>query len=261
MLAVAPPWCHSPPLCFTVRMTWDATALEHLEGAVVAMRRLGMVDVLHEATVRSWAANCARFDPEHLYDDARTLGFTASSNLANRVYDEVGVRRLLPGVTAHQDYTAVVVTWEGWRLRLVKAPAARARQPRFAADFNWHTRETRLAAAQRNAAAYRPPSRELGSDPLFELPMPDAAGQVKGCRDLFLLWGGEITTQLTAGWVGLPTTDVNRWLAVAPLWWDRPQSGSGVTIPRPDDAPVVSFGDEAPVPTIRLKPRTAEAGQ
>jgi len=68
-----------------------------------------------------------------------------------------------------------------------------------------------------------------------------------------VLWAAELETGLTAGWLGLPTVGADSWLAVSPLWWDRPAVDDTVTT-APDVAKHALSG-ELPVPSLKLKPR------
>ena len=60
------------------------------------------------------------------------------------------------------------------------------------------------------------------------------------CRDVFLVWTGEASTGLTAGWLGLPCEGDRPWLAVQRLWWD--ESDARVTaLPGTVDAVLVDL--------------------
>ncbi|WP_116950414.1 hypothetical protein [Jiangella endophytica] len=244
--------------------TWDPHGLQHLRSIRRELDRIGLVGLAHEAIVEVWRSNSARYEPEELFDDAFTLGVNSTRNLANRLYayargDE---RWRATGVQASQEFGATVLHTGGLDLRLVKAPSTAGRKPDFVADFDWQSGEMRHAAAARNRAAYGLPARRPSEPALFEVELPDAATAVRACRDLFLVWGADLTTGLTAGWLGLPTTTADRWIALARLWWDE-----AATSQRTDGASQTPAGDTpgfedqpAPVPTITLKPRRQEAG-
>lgn len=164
------------------------------------------------------------------------------------------------GVRASREHTATVLHVSGLDIRFVKASHRAGRRPSFVTDFDWHNREARQAAAARNHATYGLPARRPDMETLFEVDQPGAEQAAQRCRDVFLVWGAELTSGLTAGWLGLPTTSADRWLAVTPLWWDKPSlaaltnDSSG---PLPGDGP--AFGDKpAPMPAITLKLRREE---
>lgn len=147
-------------------------------------------------------------------------------------------------------------------VRLVKAPFRSGRRPNFEVDFDWSDSEGRQAAALRNHAAYNPPSRNPQAEPLFGFPLPNAADAVTQCREVFLVWGAELRTGLTAGWLGLPTASGQRWIAVTPVWWDEPPAQDSSTSGEgPGSYDGSTFGDKpAPVPALALKPRRQEGG-
>ncbi|MBB5791606.1 hypothetical protein [Jiangella mangrovi] len=242
--------------------TWDPFAAERLASIGDELHRIGLVDLAREAIADVWRANTARHEPEELFDDSFTLGVTSTRNLANRLaaYVRDDPRWRATGAYASREYGATVLHTSGLEVRMVKAPSTAGRHPDFIADFDWQSGEMRHAAAARNRAAYGPPPRDPSMATLFELELPDAATAVQGCRDVFLAWGADLASGLTAGWLGLPTTSAARWLAVTRLWWDEP-IGSG-RVDSDDrltthDAP--GFEDKpAPVPTITLKPRVRE---
>jgi hypothetical protein len=243
-------------------VSWDPHGVERLESIRGSLVKVGLIDFAHEAAVEVWRANRDRHEPEELFDNSLTLGVQSTINLANRVFAHVSgsARWLSAGVRASRKHTATVLHVGGLDVRLVKAPHRAARRPNFVTDFDWHNREARQAAAARNHASYGPPARRPNMETLFEVDHPGARQAAQWCRDVFLVWGAELTSGLTAGWLGLPTTSADRWLAVTPLWWDEPSSAAVITdnnSPLPGDGP--AFGDKpAPKPSITLKPRRKE---
>lgn len=225
------------------------------------MVALGLDALVHEAVEDVWRANRARHEPEELFDDAFTLGLLSSRNLANRLFATVNGDSALrcAGASATRDFMATVLHVGGFDIRLVKTPHLAARKPNFVSSFDWTESESRLAAASRNHEAYAPPIRRPEMSPLFEMEHSDAAETVRGCKDAFLVWGAEYASGLTAGWLGIPTTTQDRWLAVVPLWWDEPRPHASKTTG--EDHPTQSVGfEEQPEPTlsISLKPRKVE---
>lgn len=242
--------------------TWDPHGVKRLKSIREELCGDGLDDLLHQAVVDVWQANRARHEPDELFDDSFTLGVTSTRNLANRL--AAGVRNdprwRTARVSATREYGAAVLHVNGLDFRLVKARSTAGRHPNFLKDFDWQSGEMRQAAAARNRAAYGPAPRNPSMAALFEIEQPDAATAVQACHDVFLVWGADLVTGLTAGWLGLPTTSKDRWLAVIPLWWDEStryeQAGR-------DDRPsgdTPGFEDQpAPIPTITLKPRRQEA--
>lgn len=225
------------------------------------MVAVGLDAHVHQAVEGVWRANRARHEPEELFDDASTLSFLSSKNLANRLFATVNGDSALQqaGVSATRDFMATVLHTGGIDIRLVKTPHLAARKPNFVSSFDWTSSESRLAAARRNHEAYAPPLRRPELSPLFEMEHPDAAETVRGCKDAFLVWGAEYESGLTAGWLGIPTTTQDRWLAVAQLWWDAPRPHASKATDKEDLTQNIGFEDK-PEPTlnISLKPRKAE---
>ena len=204
---------------------------------------------------------CEPCEPEELFDDAFTLSLLSTRNLANRLFATVNGDSALrrAGASATRDFMATVLHVGGVDIRLVKTPHLAARKPNFISSFDWTESESKLAAASRNHEVYAPSVRRPEMSPLFEMEHLDATETVRGCKDAFLVWGAEYESGLTAGWLGVPTTTQDRWLAVAPLWWDEPRiHASNVT---DEDSPTQSVGFEdqpEPALSISLKPRAAE---
>lgn len=251
--------------CLTSVMTsWDPHGQVHLDSLHTSFAEVGLIDFVQAAAAEVWRINRERHEPVEAHDDAFTLSVLSSRNLANRLLAEVPDSAALraSGVVASKEFGSTVLHTPRADLRLVKAPFGSGRHPSFEADFDWSDSEGRQAAALRNHAAYDPPSRDPQAEPLFELPLPNAADAVTHCRDVFLVWGAELRTGLTAGWLGLPTASAQRWIAVTPLWWDEPlaqDSSTSVEGPGSDDGS--TFGDKpAPVPSLTLKPRRQEGG-
>jgi hypothetical protein len=236
---------------------WDEHAAAHLETAVSAITASGFVDVVREEVRELWRANCERHEPEQLFDDAATLGFTAARNVLNAVRERMRVERLAR--TTVDAYGVPVFSVGAFDLRLFKTPGAVGRNPRMHLDFDWRGRESRFAAASRNDQ-YRAPSDITGVAPLFEIPRPDAADQVRLCRDVFLFWGGNLESRLTAGWAGLPTIVGGSFLAVQQLWWDETLPGSHRTplTDTRDDGDGIG-GKPVPTPIVRLRPHAGQA--
>ena len=251
--------------CLTGTMTsWDPHGQVHLDSLRTSFAEAGLIDFVQAAAAEVWRINRERHEPVEAYDDAFTLSVLSSRNLANRLLAEVPDSAVLraSGVVASKELGSTVLHTPRADVRLVKAPFRSGRRPSFEVDFDWSDSEGRQAAALRNHAAYNPPSRNPQAEPLFEFPLPNAADEVTQCREVFLVWGAELRTGLTAGWLGLPTASAQRWIAVTPVWWDEPPAQDSSTSGEgPGSYDGSTFGDKpAPVPTLALKPRRQEGG-
>lgn len=231
-------------------MEWEPTVVGWLESVRDRLADAGVLDLVRTATVITWRANRERHEPEELFDDAFTLSMLSSHNLANRLHAAVtsDPRWASARVRARREHTTTVLQAAGFELRLVKAPHVSGRAPHFTHDFEWNSSDARLAAAARNAALCPLPVRQPDLSMLFDVPRPDLGPALHQCRDVFLVWGAEIETGLTAGWLGLPTTTADRWLGVVPVWWDAAVSAA---VPLP--APVAADGPRAA--SVRLRAR------
>lgn len=240
-------------------MASDPHGDAHLERVRARLDDCGVVNFFHGAVREVWRANIDRYEPDELYDDAVTLGLLSARNLSNRARAEVREDQdlALKGVHVTLDRNATVVHAGGVDLRMVKAPLRSGRHPRFDSDFRWTDTDGRLAAARRNFEAYQPHSELVL--PLFETECEDPSAAVAWCRDVFLVWSGELESGLTAGWLGLPTLDPQSFLAVTRVWWDEhPLAGRPASEPgKPSDG--VTFGEQpVPTPVVALKPRRKE---
>ncbi len=241
-------------------MTWDPSAAAHLARLARRIDDAGVTAHVREVAQDLWRANVERHDPDALFDDSSTLGYSASKNVGNRLFEELRAPNgaLQPRAVAIRDLQSTVVRVGDVLIHFVKVPVARGRKPRFAFDFSWETREGRAAAAARNAQQYSAPLLQEGHEPMFEIQVPDAAERAARCLDVFIVWGGDMEG-LTAGWIGLPTSGSSSWLAVQDAWFDEDLEG-GLSRNKPV-GPVggPTFSQiEAPAPRITLKPKSDE---
>lgn len=262
MLAQCVETSRLPWFCFTSHMmSWDPHGVQRLDEMQHALTQRSVDALVHRAAVDVWRANRERHEPDELFDDAFTLSVLSSRNLANRLFAKVSESKVWRevGVTSSRDFTSTVLHIDGFDVRLVKTPHSAGRKPNFVSDFDWSGSDSRLSAAARNHDAYSPSLRRPEIPPLFEIEKPDASSAVLGCKDAFLVWGADLSSGLTAGWLGIPTTTQDRWLAVTSLWWDGPSSS---TVKESTDGNPLNSRrfDERPalVPSITLKPRQAE---
>lgn len=207
-----------------------------------------------------WATNLERFEPDELGDNARTLGFLCSENLCTRTErmirgaEHERMRWAVPDLTVSKPNGSIRVCLGGDRVYLMKAPMEASRQPRWD-SISWDgDSATRQAIAERNSRALggfsMPPE---GQSELFDLDVTSSS------IDSFLMvWAGEITSGLTAGWLTVPILGESPFAAVAPLWWDEAGDTASGTRPRRPDGP--SY-DQVPSarPELRLrKPQVAD---
>lgn len=241
-------------------MSWDPIAASRLAEMKNRAVNAGFVEAARPAVRELWRANLDRYEPKELFDDARTLGFSASINVTNRLFAELGPQgpRRSPEMFATWELQTVVLHVGDVAIRSVKTPGSRGRKPRFATDFNWEEREGRASAAARNAAQVDLPVRIEGASPLFEVEVPDARAKLAACRDAFFVWGGDSDGR-TAGWIGIPTVGRASWLAVDDLWFDDDLLESAIP-DRPTPGGDRTFTELAsPEPEIRLKRSSGEA--
>lgn len=224
------------------------------------MNETGLMSLIRHAAVDVWRANRDRHEPDELYDDAFTLSVVSTRNLANRLFEQISSDKGWPakGVSVLRQSSTTVVGLRGVDLRFVKAPHRTGRRPNFDTDFDWARSEFRFAAAMRNRAAYHPPPARADHASLFEIEQADAPEAAARCRDAFVVWAAELESGLTAGWLGLPTTSADRWLAVLPLWWDEQRISAAANDILPNDAGRDPRGSAPPVPDIRLKHRRGQ---
>lgn len=216
---------------------------------VSALARSGFVDLVREEARQLWRANCERHEPEQLFDDSATLGFTASRNVSNAVRERVREESVAP---SHLDEFGVrVYEVGGYAVRLFKTSGSVGRSPKLRSDFTWKNRESRLAAARRNDR-FRRPVEVHGHEALFELP-PNPESDVTLLNDVFLVWGGDIESRLTAGWAGLPTVRDGSWAAIERIWWDtEPPTPESRTLPG-SRVGAAGGGQIVPMPLIKLR--------
>ncbi|RJQ76685.1 hypothetical protein D5S17_17640 [Pseudonocardiaceae bacterium YIM PH 21723] len=201
---------------------WDPRGTRRLTEIQGTLDRTGLIEFVHEAAQDVWRANLGRYQDD-LFDDSFTLSMLSTRNLSNRLATRIedDPRWVARGVRATKEHGFVVLHVDGLDIRLVKVPHKANRKPSFSADFDWVDSDARLAAARRNTFTYPVAARLPQLEPLFEVEQPavDEHG-VLACRDVFLVWGAERDLPATAGWLGLPTTNDDRWISVLPLWWD-----------------------------------------
>jgi hypothetical protein len=241
-------------------MTWDPTAAAHLQELALKIEAAGVTSHLRGVVTELWRANVERFDPDAIFDDSSTLGYTSARNVTNRVFTELRGRSgaLQPAAFAVRDNQSTVTKVDDIEIHFIKARVDRGRSPRFTTDFRWDQREGRLVPATRNFERYIAPQPMEGIAPLFAVELPNATERIAACRDVFMVWAGDLEGR-TAGWYGLPTSGAGSWLAVEPAWFD--EDNAGMNSPKRPIDPLSgrNFSQmEEPTPQISLKPQLGE---
>lgn len=250
-------------ICLTIYMNfWDANGQAHLESLHSELADLGVIKFIRDATSEVWRINRDRHEPDEAHDDAFTLSLLSYRNLDNRLLTDGPSNGQLQaaGVSVEKVFGSTLIRTPRADVRVVKVPHKSGINPVFESDFDWTASENRQAAAIRNRTAYAPPPHDPNVAPLFDIAIPDAAEAAARCREVFLVWGAELETGLTAGWLGLPTTDTQHWIAVTPVWRDEsPAQNRSVTNGELASDDGSAFGNTPiPVPSLTLKPRRKE---
>jgi hypothetical protein len=235
---------------------WDQRAAETLHRCAARLRDRGVIDWLHTSTRAMWEPNAARYEPSELLDTSRGIATMAMENLRERLladyratdstWRQRGVRLSIP-------QGSLLIQVGDTNLHIVKARGVHIHEPTWS-EFNWDASLTRRAAASRNSTVYDPAPPTPPSQ--LALPMPAGAdgGHARGLlREVFVVWAGDSTGR-TAGWVGFPCLNQERWLAVQPVWRDDVSARAAVpdlAVPRVDGP---SFNERpAPEAVVALK--------
>lgn len=200
----------------------DPAVLAHLNQVRELYADAGVIDYLRGVVTSTWSANLERWSPAAHFDDMNTLGYQTSRNVNNRITRTIKSSDVAPHVLADRQLGVAILGLDGFRLRVVKAPIESGLTPDMVNDFNWSTSATRELAARRNSSQYY---RLITEEWVLEYGdeiRPSGRRNVDGCRDLFLVWAGELETDRTAGWLGLPAIGDDPWLGVLELWIDDP---------------------------------------
>lgn len=243
--------------------SWNTAGTSYLEEASESLQGVGVAGWFQRTITDVWRINTARYEPEALGDTPRAFGILSSDNIQQRTI--VAARSDSPPwprgeVQVSNPEGSLLVTACSFDLHVVKAPSTLSRVPAWEQDFSWTSKsQTRLSAAARNSARLAP---ALGSENQFALfdqyPRANAHLAVEACRDLFVVWSGELATNLTAGWLGIPRLGASAWLAVQPLWWDKPDMRLESSVRDGSDHPNTFGADEVPEVVVSLKPAFRE---
>lgn len=238
---------------------WDPAALIALHECKQALEERDVVRWLREVTRAMWRPNAERYEPLHLFDTPRGVAGLAAENLRERMlaqYRAVSSPWRSRGIRLTVPHGSLLIEVGGLAVHVVKAPGLQLREPDWA-SFVWDSSVTRAAAAARNGGTYTLPPPPIEGQLAFDFEVVPAGGNPV-YRELFFVWAGDVIG-LTAGWLGLPRSGRQRWLAVTPLWRDdaatlEPAAGD---LPRPPTGAAFSER-EAPRPALSLKRREAE---
>ena len=199
---------------------WTAIVDDRLDVIREQLESSNLTAQIRNASAEVWRANRDRYEPDELYDDPFTISVVSSRNLSNRLLAQLpdGTSSSWTRPWASRVGASVVIHLQGLRIHLVKAPYSCGRAPHLSADFDWAGSELRSAAAKHNDEAVNSFARPS----LYDVKSPDLRESVARCRDVFIVWAAELSSGLTAGWVGLPSiqTRGKPWLGITDLWWD-----------------------------------------
>lgn len=242
-----------------------------VEEAAGTARDSGFNKALAKLIRDVWRSAADRFEPDELGDTNLSLAFLAIESLKSRSYRRYkGDPRESPddiwdidGLRLRYDNHAPEFTLDRgpggipMRITVMKTPVADERRPNFLAMPEWRRSDSRVryAFARRNVLALNGyHSRAPGQTDLFGLdPMP------RNISDFMLLWAGDTTTALTAGWLGVPILGSVPFLATTPLWFDDDVIPGNGNLRPGDGASGPSFDQRTtPEPHITIRPRIGE---
>lgn len=208
----------------------DPAVLAHLEKVHLLYTEAGAIEYVQDVVREVWRVNRQRWSPEKYFDDTNTLGYLTSRNVNNCISRTIEASGVSPSVLSETELTVAILGLSGFRLRVVKARIESGLEPDFDNGFDWAGSDTRLAAARRNSGSYYPFPADEGTFDFDDDPRPRHLRQVEECRDVFLVWAAELTSDRTAGWLGLPQLGDAPWMGVIELWTDgAPEEQPGAT--------------------------------
>jgi hypothetical protein len=199
----------------------DPAVLARLEQVRLLYADAGAIEYVQDVVREAWRVNRRRWAPEKHFDDKNTLGYLTSRNVNNCIYQTIETSGVSPSVVPETEPGVVILGLGGFRLRVVKAPIESGLKPDFENDFDWSPSATRVSAARRNSNNYYPFAADEWTLDFEGDPRPRHLRQVEVCRELFLVWAAELTSDRTAGWLGLPQLGDWPWMGVIELWFDE----------------------------------------
>jgi hypothetical protein len=248
--------------------SWDAEARRYLDSLTESLRLSELMEWLTTTISDVWSINMDRYEPASLGDTARAFGVLSSDNIQQRALraSREGQGPWGEGrARATNPEGSLLITASGVDIHVLKAPRTGSRTPAWERDFKWTTKSySRLNASARNTLINGPATSTAGQTALFETTPQSGNEDSNTFSDVFLVWSGDETSGLTAGWLGIPVLGPSPWVAVSPpLWWDETGRSSLKSAPLPalptDAANFDSL--EEPKPTIRMKPLVSKEEQ
>lgn len=250
-------------VCFTCCMyPWNAGGLQFLDSLTDKFRESELLDWLHKTISDVWSINMDRYEPAALGDTAGAFGILSAHNIRQRALKAFQAGEGAWGASrarASEPDGSLLITAGGVNLHILKAPRSGSRTPLWERDFKWDSNSlTRLNAALRNTAFKPTQASSSGQESLFDIAAvdQDTRSAVNAYSDVFLVWSGQESTGLTAGWLGIPVIGPSPWIAVSrPLWLD--ETDENILLPDPSSIQPTDSADfdalEEPTPKVRLK--------
>ena len=245
--------------------TWDIEATIQITDFATDPTARQLVGELKEIVQDVWATNLQRYEPEALGDTPRALGHLSAENITQRVLRSLGRGSDLyeKGVRVSTPETSLLIEYRGYRIRVVKAPSASRRNPDWFRDFSWSSGSAvRHDAAWRNSRSVDIVLGNFRQPALFELEVEEHLGDAYDCRDIFLVWAGELGPEArTSGWLGLPSLGPSPWLSVVDAWQDgREAADEKPTDETSTTGPAAPSYESAatPAPRVTLKRNRVE---
>ena len=236
-----------------------------LSAAAEMWSQTGLTENLGALVSEVWRGNLARYEPDEMADNARTLGFVCSENLSGRVERKVRghqyetERWSVAGLEVARPQGALRMDLADRHHYLMKAPMACGRRPQWDSLVSWdaesNTRQTIAQVNTRALAGYRTPAH--GQEGLFPILVDGELGAVS---NFMLVWAGDPSLPVTAGWLTVPIMGEVPFAAVRQLWWDDEVDNPVGVRRRGPEGP--SFDEKSAVsPAVTLKPRPGRTGE
>lgn len=240
-------------------------AEEALEATVEMWVETGLARQFGSLVQDVWATNLARHEPDELGDNAKTLGYVCAVNLAERIERRIRGHEFesklwdISGLGVSKPNGALCLTLESRRFYVKKAPMVCGRSAQWESLVSWegesHTRQSIAELNSRALGGYQAPAD--GQQEFWPFLTADEPGVI---RDYMVVWAGDSSAPLTAGWLTIPALGAVPFAAVLPLWWDEAPDAPLST--RRLDPKGPSF-DERPsiTPSVTLRPRPGSTGR
>ncbi|QGH69569.1 hypothetical protein [Pseudactinotalea sp. HY158] len=221
----------------------------------------GLVDAWQALVQDVYASNLDRFEPNELGDTVMSFGIQCYENLKSRAlrrfrHDDLEIADAhwdIDGLRVGTPGNVLTFNFAGARFVTMKVPFSEGRSPNWDRSGDWDQGSqvrSEIATENSNVLQYKTPAP--GASPLF--PHLGSPGDV---RSFMLLWAGESSAALTAGWLGIPILGETPFIAHKRLWYDLEPDTLVTQKSTPDRGP--SF-DERPAarPAVALKEQRRE---